>query len=268
MTVSGHRCVPGSEQEQSPCPSRRLYAASSLPLRIRLPPHAASGRRHSSAGYAASGPPHAASGLPSFSRCRRDCSDAPAPAAVAAGTPADANRAAAHQPALDSRGPGYLRLAYLTPGRRPVDVYMYSFGHPGAAVVFRHLGHGTVSRYRAVASGDYTVAVRSAGTAAAAKPVLSATIHVAAGHSYTVAVRPGAVSGFGAAAPKPARSLAVWLVLAFAGLLASVAGVHQVPPVPLGPPRRRAVRRDGNAPRPGRLTQIGSATVLRYASAR
>ncbi len=147
------------------------------------------------------------------------------PAAVAAGTSADANRAAAHKPALDSRGPGYLRLADLTPGRRPVDVYMYSFGQPGAAVVFRHLGHGTVSRYRAVASGDYTVAVRSAGTAAAAKPVLSATIHVAAGHSYTVAVRPGAVSGFGAAAPKPARSLAVWLVLAFAGLLASVAGV-------------------------------------------
>lgn len=100
------------------------------------------------------------------------------PAAFAA---ASATRAPA------SRGDGFLRLAHLSPNTPPVDVYLYPFRDANAIVVLKHVTYGTVSSYRAVASGDYTVAMRLAGTAPASKPVLSTSVDVAAGHAYTVA---------------------------------------------------------------------------------
>jgi Domain of unknown function (DUF4397) len=84
-------------------------------------------------------------------------------------------------------GDGYLRLAHLSPNTPPVDVYLYPFDEASAIVVLRHVAYGTVSPYETVASGEYTVAMRLAGTAPAAKPVLSTTVDVAAGHAYTVA---------------------------------------------------------------------------------
>ena len=108
----------------------------------------------------------------------------PAMAAVAA--PGQAS-AADHVPAPARMGTGYLRLADLSPDSRTVDVYLYSFGRAGAAVVFRHVRYGTISRYRTMTSGDYTLAMRQAGSAATAKPVLSATLDVTAGDAYTVA---------------------------------------------------------------------------------
>jgi hypothetical protein len=66
-------------------------------------------------------------------------------------------------------------------------VYLYSFGRPGAPVVLRHVAYGTVSPYRPVTAGEYTVAMRAAGAAATSKPVLSTTVPVQAGHAYTVA---------------------------------------------------------------------------------
>ncbi len=102
-------------------------------------------------------------------------------AAASAGTAATTARVSA------SHDVGYLRLAHLSPNTPPVDVYLYSFGKQTAIVVLKHVAYGTVSPYRPVASGDYTVAMRLAGTAPASKPVLSTTVAVAAGHAYTVA---------------------------------------------------------------------------------
>jgi Domain of unknown function (DUF4397) len=84
-------------------------------------------------------------------------------------------------------GTGYLRLAHLSPNTPAVDVYLYSFGDPSAMVVLHHVAYGDVSPYEAVASGEYTVAMRAAGAAASSKPVLSTTIDVVSGDAYTVA---------------------------------------------------------------------------------
>jgi len=93
-----------------------------------------------------------------------------------------------------SMGSGWLRLAPLSPNTPAVDVYLYSFGDPSAMVVLRHDSYGTVSTYKAVSSGEYTVALRTAGHAAGSKPVLSTTIDVIPGAAYTVAAM-GPASG-------------------------------------------------------------------------
>ena len=82
---------------------------------------------------------------------------------------------------------GWLRLAHLSPNTPAVDVYLYSFGDPSAMVVLKHVTYGTVSGYQSVPVGEYTVAMRLAGAPAGSKPVLSTTVNVAAGQTYTVA---------------------------------------------------------------------------------
>ncbi len=82
---------------------------------------------------------------------------------------------------------GWLRLAHLSPNTPAVDVYLYSFGDPSAKIVLRHVTYGTVSGYQAVPTGEYTVAMRGAGAPASSKPVLSTTVNVATGKTYTVA---------------------------------------------------------------------------------
>jgi hypothetical protein len=89
--------------------------------------------------------------------------------------------------AAASSGPGYLRLAHLSPNTPAVDVYLYSFGNPAAMVVLHHVGYGDVSGYESVAAGEYTVAMRLAGKPSTTKPVLSTTINVTSGAAYTVA---------------------------------------------------------------------------------
>jgi Domain of unknown function (DUF4397) len=84
-------------------------------------------------------------------------------------------------------GKGWVRLAHLSPNTPAVDVYLYSFGNSSAERVLRHVGYGAVSPYQGLAVGDYTVAMRAAGAAPTTKPVLSASLAVAAGHAYTVA---------------------------------------------------------------------------------
>ena len=95
--------------------------------------------------------------------------------------------AAGASAASAASGTGYLRLAHLSPNTPAVDVYLYSFGNPSAMVVLHHVAYGEVSPYEAVASGEYTVAMRAAGAPASAKPVLSTTVDVVDGHAYTVA---------------------------------------------------------------------------------
>ena len=86
-----------------------------------------------------------------------------------------------------SSGTGWVRLAHLSPDTPAVDVYLYSFGDSSAELVLHHVSYGTVSPYEPIAAGDYTVAMRAAGAAAATSPVLSATLTVAPGGAYTVA---------------------------------------------------------------------------------
>ena len=95
--------------------------------------------------------------------------------------------AAGASAASAATGTGYLRLAHLSPNTPAVDCYLYSFGNPSAMVVLHHVAYGEVSPYEAVASGEYTVAMRAAGAPASAKPVLSTTVDVVNGHAYTVA---------------------------------------------------------------------------------
>jgi hypothetical protein len=89
--------------------------------------------------------------------------------------------------AAAATGPGYLRLAHLSPNTPPVDVYLYSFGNPSAMVVLHHVGYSDVSPYQSVAPGEYTVAMRLAGAPSSGKPVLSTTVNVTSGDAYTVA---------------------------------------------------------------------------------
>lgn len=94
---------------------------------------------------------------------------------------------AASASTVASSGTGWVRLAHLSPNTPAVDVYLYSFGNSTAAQVLHHVAYGTVSTYEPIAAGDYTVAMRAAGAAATTKPVLSASLDVAAGGAYTVA---------------------------------------------------------------------------------
>ena len=100
---------------------------------------------------------------------------------------ASAFAATTSKSAATATGTGWIRLAHFSPNTPAVDVYLYSFGDASAQIVLHHVGYGDASPYEAVPTGDYTVAMRAAGAAASSKPVLSASVDVAAGHAYTVA---------------------------------------------------------------------------------
>jgi hypothetical protein len=89
-------------------------------------------------------------------------------------------------PAAGATEPGLLRFAHLSPDTPAVDFSVAPAGEPGGRVV-RDLGYGDVSRYRSVAPGRYAVAVRAAGSATTAPPVLSAFVEVRSGAAATVA---------------------------------------------------------------------------------
>jgi Domain of unknown function (DUF4397) len=94
---------------------------------------------------------------------------------------------AAASAAASASGTAWVRCAHLSPNTQPVDVYLYSFGNPKAEMVLKHVKYGDVSSYMAIASGQYTVAMRAAGAKPTSSPVLSTSVRVAAGASYTVA---------------------------------------------------------------------------------
>jgi Domain of unknown function (DUF4397) len=97
-----------------------------------------------------------------------------APAAAAAGTQASA-------------ATGWLRLANLSPGEPTLDVSLYPVGDSQATLMLKDIGYGMVSAYRQIPAGNYSVAMRKAGAAASSLPVLSTTILVGAGDTYTLA---------------------------------------------------------------------------------
>lgn len=81
---------------------------------------------------------------------------------------------------------GWVRLAHLSPNTPPVDVYLYPYGGNTPQILLKHVAYGTLSPYQSLAPGDYLVAMRSAGAAAASNPVISTQVDVVAGQAYTV----------------------------------------------------------------------------------
>jgi Domain of unknown function (DUF4397) len=80
---------------------------------------------------------------------------------------------------------GWIRVGNLSADTSAVDVYVYSSGDSSPQFVVPDVSYGTVSAYRSVSAGDYSVKMRSAGSAASSQPVLTADVTVADGKSYT-----------------------------------------------------------------------------------
>ena len=98
-----------------------------------------------------------------------------------------AGLAALGSPAASADDDGLIRVAHLSPDTPAVDVYVGPVGGP-AAVVLRHLSYGTITGYRHVAPGSYTVAMRAAGAATTVPPVLATRVQVTSGAGRTVAL--------------------------------------------------------------------------------
>ncbi len=82
---------------------------------------------------------------------------------------------------------GWIRLGNLSPTTSAVDIYLYKSGDSNAVLVLPDVVYGTVSAYEVVSAGDYSVKMRTAGSSASSQPVLSVSVPVQAGRSYTVA---------------------------------------------------------------------------------
>lgn len=80
----------------------------------------------------------------------------------------------------------WLRLAHLSPGTGPVDVWLTPFGGVPGAANLRHVTYGAFSSYRSLAPGFYTIAMRAAGASSATPALLAGQVNVAAGHAYSV----------------------------------------------------------------------------------
>jgi Domain of unknown function (DUF4397) len=109
----------------------------------------------------------------------------PAAYAAAAGAPAP-TRAQALSVAAEQGNTGWVRYANLSQGTAE-DVYLYSFGNPQNQTVLMHQGYGGVSSYMQLSAGEYTVAVRAVGAAAASPASITTSFMVSAGTNYTVA---------------------------------------------------------------------------------
>lgn len=90
-------------------------------------------------------------------------------------------------PASAAQRDGWVRLAHMSPDTAAVDVTLSSLS--GDVVLFRltDVGYGAVSKYMRLPEGTYALAMRPAGAAATATPVVSGSVDVTAGDAETVA---------------------------------------------------------------------------------
>jgi hypothetical protein len=93
-------------------------------------------------------------------------------------------------------GSGWIRLGNLSATTSAVDVYLYLSGDSSPQLVLSGVAYGTVSSYKFVTAGEYSVKMRTAGSSASSQPVLAANVTVQGHRSYTVA----ALNGTGQAA--------------------------------------------------------------------
>ena len=68
-----------------------------------------------------------------------------------------------------------------------MDVYVYASGDSNPEFVVTGVSYGTVSSYRSVSAGDYSVKMLKTGSAASSQPVLTTDLTVKGGKSYTAA---------------------------------------------------------------------------------
>ena len=100
---------------------------------------------------------------------------------------AGAGTASAQTAPAPTNPSGFVRLGHLAPDVGPVDVYLAPFGGQ-EQVVIRKAPYGTLTPYQTLAPGDYTVAMRPAGTPASTTPMLSSRVSVSQGAANTVLV--------------------------------------------------------------------------------
>jgi hypothetical protein len=82
---------------------------------------------------------------------------------------------------------GWISIANWSETTSAVDGYVYSVGDSSPEYVAPDITYGTESIAYPVGAGHYTVKMLPAGAAPSTPPVLSASVTVQAGHSYTVA---------------------------------------------------------------------------------
>ena len=80
---------------------------------------------------------------------------------------------------------GWIRVGNLSATTSAVDVYVYSSGDSSPQFVVPDVTYGMVSAYKSVSAGDYSVKMRTAGSAASSQPVLTANVTVQGSKSYT-----------------------------------------------------------------------------------
>jgi len=98
---------------------------------------------------------------------------------------AGAGTASAQTAPAPTNPSGFVRLGHLAPDVGPVDVYLAPFGGQKQAVI-HNAPYGTLTPYQTLAPGDYTVAMRPAGTPPSTTPMLSSRVSVNPGAAYTV----------------------------------------------------------------------------------
>ena len=89
-------------------------------------------------------------------------------------------------PPAAAQATGWIRWGNWSPSAPNFDIYLNSFGDPSGMTVIRHVRYGHVSVYRAIPTGQYTIAMRDSGAPANTPPMLSASVQVAPGMAYTI----------------------------------------------------------------------------------
>lgn len=89
-------------------------------------------------------------------------------------------------PPAAAQDTGWIRWGNWSPSAPYFDIYLDSFGSSTGMTVIKHVRYGQVSSFTAIPTGQYTIAMRKSGAAATAPPMLSASVHVAAGTAYTI----------------------------------------------------------------------------------
>lgn len=82
---------------------------------------------------------------------------------------------------------GWVRVAHLSPDTKSVDVRISALSGGTTLYELDNVAYGAVSKYMSLPAGLYTVAMVPAGSSAALKPMISASVQVAVGKASTVA---------------------------------------------------------------------------------
>ena len=84
-------------------------------------------------------------------------------------------------------GPGWVRLAHLSPDTKAVDVRVSSLSGDSTLFTLAGVAYGAISPYEQLPGGTYTVTMVPAGMSMDSKPLLSAAVKVQTGKAATVA---------------------------------------------------------------------------------